>query len=76
MVKKLELANCDQWKLQAPCEHQWVALGSNEDYCWRRQCQRCGEIEGQRHTLAPAAYMVTGVCVYAYVCEGCGYVPE
>ena len=60
---------------QTLCAHQWVELGVDAVYCWRRKCQRCGEIEGQEHTLV-YAYTVSGCCVHTYVCEGCGYIPQ
>ncbi|MEJ5311726.1 MAG: hypothetical protein WHX52_18340 [Anaerolineae bacterium] len=58
------------------CEHQWVELGADAVYCWRRQCRLCGAIEGQEHTLVEAAYTVVGCCAHPYVCEGCGYIPQ
>ena len=61
-------------KVSKPCEHVWEDCGADVDYCWHRRCVHCGEIEGQRHTFVPAD-MVTGMCVRAFVCEGCGYVP-
>ncbi len=55
-----------------PCAHRWIELGSDAVYCWRRQCERCGIIEGEEHTMT-FVYSVVGCCVYAYGCEKCGY---
>lgn len=57
------------------CAHQWVDLGTDAVYCWRRQCRLCGAVEGQEHTLV-YAYTVVGCCAHPYLCEGCGYIPQ
>ena len=61
---------------KTPCAHQWIDLGADAIYCWRRECRLCGAIEGQEHTLVYAPYVVTGCCVHTFVCEGCGYIPQ
>lgn len=72
---------CEQTRVCSRCgvqerreDHDWTAAQSDAEYCWQRRCRRCGQIEGQRHTLVYAK-IVTGCCVQVYVCEGCGYIP-
>ncbi|HQE93264.1 MAG TPA: hypothetical protein PLH19_09235 [Anaerolineae bacterium] len=69
------LPHGDAVKLRAPCRHQWVELGMDAVYCWRRQCRLCGAIEEQEHMLV-YAYTVVGCCAHPYVCERCGYIPQ
>lgn len=70
-----ELAERHPPELKPSCVHRWVELGADAVYCWRRQCELCDKVEGQKHTMV-YAYTVVGCCSHPYVCEGCGYIPQ